>query len=119
MRSEFSKRVKVDRFRHAEGRCEHVDATGHRCNKFLMSADIFYDHHIADGIGGEPTFDNCRVLCKTHHDEKTRRHDVPRIAKTKRQAERNAGIRKPSRPMDGSRNSPWKKKMDGTTEKRQ
>jgi hypothetical protein len=39
--------------------------------------------------------DNCAVLCHVCHDEKTRKHDVPRIAKMKRVRDRHNGITAP------------------------
>lgn len=95
MRHEFPKRVKVAAWARAEGRCEHIDADGERCNKKLHAGDINYDHVLADGLGGTPTLDNCEVLCKAHHDLKTFTHDVPRIAKTKRVHARHIGADKP------------------------
>lgn len=41
-----------------------------------------------------------------------------RVAKGKRVAEKSYGWRRASRPMDGSRASPWKKRMDGTVVRR-
>jgi 5-methylcytosine-specific restriction protein A len=108
MRREFPSKVKALAFQRAKGCCE-------QCNRGvkLLVGDVFYDHIIADGIGGDNSLDNCQVLCKSHHDGKTRKHDVPRIAKVKRIRLREAGIRKRSR-FPGSRDSRFKKRMDGT-----
>ncbi len=78
-RREFPAKVRVAAFERAAGRCERED-----CRKQLFPGDIFYDHVIPDALGGEPTLENCQVLCKSHHDPKTRAEDIPRIAKTKR-----------------------------------
>lgn len=89
MRKEFPAKVKAEAHLRAKGCCE-------LCNSGvkLRVGDIFYDHVIADGLGGEPTLENCQVLCRSHHDAKTRQHDVPRIAKGKRIRRREAGIKK-------------------------
>lgn len=90
MRREFPKQVKRDAFMRADGFCEHKG-----CGCKLFRGNIFYDHVIPDGLGGEPTLDNCQVLCKSCHNIKTRKTDVPRIAKAKRIHDRDIGIRKP------------------------
>ncbi len=91
-RREFSAKIRADAFARAKGCCEHPD-----CGKKLHPGDIFYDHVIADGLGGPPTLDNCQVLCKSHHDPKTRLEDVPAIAKAKRRHAKHFGARAPSR----------------------
>lgn len=100
MRREFSKQVKRDAFMRANGCCEG-------CGARLTVAKFAYDHRIPDGLGGEPTFENCQVLCLPCHKIKTRKKDVPAIAKTKRIQDRAIGIRKPRsirawRKFDGS-----------------
>jgi len=107
-RHEFSAKTKVSAFERAKGACE-LCCTGIK----LRPGDIFYDHVIADALGGEATLENCQVLCRSHHDAKTRKDDVPAIAKAKRRQRNHAGIRKPSR-FPASRDSKWKKKLDGS-----
>lgn len=107
MRREFSKAVKAEAFHRARGCCELCAS----CVK-LMVGDIFYDHRVPDGLGGEPTLENCQVLCKSHHDAKTRKTDVPAIAKSKRIQLREMGIKKRSR-FPGSKDSPFKAKVGG------
>lgn len=89
MRREFSKQTKRDALKRAYGKCE---AEG--CGA-LFGVKFHFDHVIADGLGGEPTLDNCAVLCHPCHDEKTRKHDVPLIAKSKRIQDRHNGIKRP------------------------
>jgi 5-methylcytosine-specific restriction enzyme A len=100
-RREFSKQVKRDALRRAAGKCENETCGA------LFGVKFHFDHDIADGLGGEPTLENCKVLCHACHDEKTRKHDVPLIAKTKRIQDRHNGIKKPRtmtrwRRFDGS-----------------
>lgn len=92
MRREFPTKVRLEALARCMGHCE-------QCGwKLMDSADYHYDHVAPDGIGGEPTLDNCQVLCRGCHREKTRKIDVPRVAKMKRQRNKNFGIYKPKRP---------------------
>jgi hypothetical protein len=51
-----------------------------------------YEHIIADGLGGTPTLDNCRVHCKTCADLKTHQEDNPRMAKADRVIKATYGL---------------------------
>ena len=104
MRREFPKPVKREALRRAAGNCEECGA--------LHGVKFHFDHAIADGLGGEPTLENCAVLCHVCHNDKTRNHDVPRIAKMKRVRDLHQGIRKTSR-FPGSKSSRFKKKING------
>src|ERR1051326_9126025 len=102
MRREFAKQVKRDAFLPANGRCE-----GENCSARRTIGKYHYDHNIPNAPGGEPTLDNCVVLCIACHREKTSSRDVPVIAKTKRIRDRQQGIKKPRsirawRRFDGS-----------------
>lgn len=94
MRREFSKQVKRDAFLRANGQCEG-HPYGDRCPVKLTIGKYHYDHDIADGLGGEPILENCKVLCLACHKSKTGKRDIPAIAKTKRIQDRQIGIRKP------------------------
>ncbi len=85
MRREFNRQTKRDALRRANKQCEACGVP--------FGMKFHFDHDIADGLGGEPTLANCKVLCHTCHAEKTRKHDVPLIAKTKRISDRHNGIR--------------------------
>jgi 5-methylcytosine-specific restriction endonuclease McrA len=63
-------------------------------------------------MGGRATMDNCQVICRECHRDKTGR-DVSDIAKAKRRERKNLGIRKRS-AFAGSRDSKFKKKVDGS-----
>lgn len=110
-RSEFPGKVKAAAALRANGRCE-------LCTARLASGGYHYDHIVPDGLGGPPTLENCQVLCKACHGAKTAKKDVPAVAKMKRQRAAAVGAKTSSRPMDGSRNSPWKRRMDGRVERR-
>lgn len=99
MRREFTKAIKRDAAARAQGRCEN-------CSSRLAYGDYHYDHVIADALGGEPTLDNCQVLCRTCHSLKTTERDVPLAAKAKRISDRAQGIKKHKRKIP-QRVNPW------------
>lgn len=107
-RSEFTKRTKLAALARA----------GEVCEECLLRPVAEFDHAIPAAIGGGNDLANCVALCRRCHANKTRKRDVPQIAKSKRIAEKRAGVRKSKRPMPGSRASGWRKRMDGTTERR-
>ena len=111
MRREFPARVKVAAYERSGGFCE-------ACSCRLQIGRIHYDHVLPDALGGEPTFENCAVLCHACHAVKTTDEDVPRIAKMKRQRAAHLGAKTSKRPMPGSRASGLKKHMDGRVSKR-
>lgn len=45
-----------------------------------------YEHRIPVALDGENTEENLWLACRECHSEKTRKQDIPRIAKAKRQA---------------------------------
>ena len=106
MRREFSNKVKAEAYLRAAGKCE-------QCNASIKHKPVHYDHDIPDDLGGEPVLSNCSVLCVPCHKEKTRSNDMPRIAKGRRIRKREMGIKKRS-SFACSRQSKWKKKLDGS-----
>jgi 5-methylcytosine-specific restriction protein A len=120
VRQEFSKPTRRLALERSEGRCEGVGIlyglkAGLRCNAPLNRGKTF-DHVTADGLGGEPTLENCLVICPTCNAVKTHKGDTPRIAKMKRQRDDHLGIKsRSSRPMPGSKGSGLRRRMDGTT----
>lgn len=110
MRQEFPARIKAAAALRADGKCES-------CTRKLMTGDYHYDHEIPDQLGGQPTLENCKVLCKSCHGTKTAKTDIPRIAKAKRNFNAARGIRKRSK-FACSRTGKWRKKINGTVELR-
>jgi hypothetical protein len=98
-RREFSKQIKRDAFLRAKGKCE-----AESCGARLTLGKFHYDHVIPDGLGGEPTLDNCAVLCTACHGEKTRKRDVPAIAKAKRIEDRQRGTSHDGSPPQAEAN---------------
>ena len=77
------------------------------------------DHILPVALGGTNDSKNLQILCKPCHRSKTSQSDIPSIAKTKRLKARHLGARSPStRPIPGSRRSPWKRKLDGSVVRR-
>jgi 5-methylcytosine-specific restriction protein A len=96
VRQEFPKPVKRAALKRAAGKCENPTCGA------LFGVKFHFDHDIADGLGGEPTLENCKVLCHPCHDEKTRKHDVPLIAKVKRVSDKHNGITGPKRKIQSA-----------------
>jgi 5-methylcytosine-specific restriction endonuclease McrA len=113
MRTEFTKQTMRLALERAESLCEGILSSGERCNAKLSIGKYHFDHVIPDAIGGDNSLTNCQVLCVACHKSKTTKIDVPMIAKAKRVADQHRGIRKQSR-FPGSRDSKWKKRIDGT-----
>jgi 5-methylcytosine-specific restriction protein A len=110
-RREFSAKVRRDAAKRAGGVCEG-------CGFWLRPGTYHYDHIVPDGLGGEPTLENCAVLCSHCHKIKTARRDNPIMQKADRQR-KMAENRKVSRsPLPFGRGSPLKKKMDGSVVRR-
>ncbi|MDJ0513100.1 MAG: HNH endonuclease signature motif containing protein [Methyloceanibacter sp.] len=110
-RSEFPKSVKREAFERAGGKCEE-------CTRFLTPGKFQYDHVLADGLGGKPTLENCRVLCDWCHGLKSANDDVPKMAKADRGRAKIMEGKKSKRPVPGSRGTKFRKRMDGTVERR-
>lgn len=111
MRQEFTSKTKLAAWDRCKGRCE-------RCTAKVLGTPE-YDHIVPAAVGGSNDLDNCAVLCRTCHGLKTHRTDVPEIAKTKRIKAKRAGATKSqSRPLAGTKASGWRKRMDGSVERR-
>lgn len=88
-RQEFPRAVKVAAIKRATVNGQvYCEACG--C---MTKGKFEIDHVRPDGLLGEPTIENARILCVACHKEKTK-SDVRSIAKAKRVEARNLGIRK-------------------------
>jgi 5-methylcytosine-specific restriction protein A len=93
-------------------RCEN-------CGNILVSGNITYEHLDPDGLGGEPTLENCGVWCTRPCSKGKDKIDNPRMAKADAVLKSTYGLRaKSSRPMPGSKASGLRKRMNGTVERR-
>jgi 5-methylcytosine-specific restriction endonuclease McrA len=100
-------RVKARLYLDAEGRCKH-------CTRFIDGSALVgeYDHIIPLILGGENKESNLQLLCSECHATKSLL-DVKLKAKVARVRKRHLGLRKPSK-FACSRDSRWKKKIDGS-----
>ena len=96
-RQEFSPKTKLEAFARSKGNCEHCGV------KIRPGNGPHYDHATPDAVGGEPTLENCQVLCKPCHSVKTAKTDVPEIAKTKRIRNKHINVVERNRGFRGSR----------------
>jgi len=88
-RREFTVKVRTAAEKRAAGNCEG-------CGIGLRVGHFHFDHDVPDGLGGEPTLENCRVLCLTCHRIKTHEQDNPRMQKADRAKKKIAlSFRKP------------------------
>jgi len=95
----FTTKVKRERLAHAQGKCEATGpiyglSSGRQCGADL-GFGVEFDHFDLVANSKDNSFDNCRAVCPACHRFKTSKHDVPRAAKTLRQQDKNAGIRRP------------------------
>lgn len=115
-RTEFPQSVRKAAFRRC---CRNGMPHCETCGIELRSGNIIYEHVDPDGLGGEPTIENCKVHCRNCAKTKTVTEDNPRMAKADRVLKKAFGLKaRVSRPMPGSRASGLKKKMNGTVERR-
>jgi 5-methylcytosine-specific restriction enzyme A len=111
MRQEFPAKVKLAAFQRSKGFCESPT-----CGARLTTGKFTYDHRIPDQLDGEPTLENCQVICWACDKPKTRK-DAGDIAKAKRRERKHLGIRKRS-TFACSRDSAFKKKITGEVVRR-
>lgn len=89
-RKEFPAAVKRAAFRRCcekdgKPRCEN-------CGNILVSGNITYEHLDPDGLGGEPTLQNCGVWCTRPCSKGKDRIDNPRMAKADRVLRKAYGL---------------------------
>jgi len=90
-RREFTQKVRKEALRrctrNSKPHCETCDT------ELNERTGIIFEHVIPDGLGGEPTLDNCKVHCKTCADIKTHTEDNPRMRKADRTVKKRFGLR--------------------------
>jgi 5-methylcytosine-specific restriction endonuclease McrA len=62
------------------------------CPAELGPGNIIYEHIVPDGLGGQPTLENCKVHCRNCADVKTFTEDNPRMQKADRVLKKNYGL---------------------------
>lgn len=113
-RREFSATVRRQAWARCGGRCEGPLCGGVK----LFPGRFTFDHDNPDALGGEPTLENCRVLCDLCNGKKTS-DDVRRIRKADRQTRAIIGKPPSKRPMPHGKNSPTKRTFGGQVIPRQ
>lgn len=105
-------RVRVRVYLRYGGRCQCG------CDRLILTGELWNaDHKIAIINGGENRESNLVPLIEAHHRVKTRA-DVAMKSVTYESRKRHLGLKKSKHPMPGSRASGWKRKMDGSWERR-
>jgi len=121
-RREFPAKVRAQAFERAGGCCE-ADGCGVKLGIPGAPAHHF-DHVLPDGLGGRADLENCEVLCAPCHRAKTSDRDslaggdVQKIAKANRLRAKAQKITGRKAIIPGSRASNWKRRIDGTVERR-
>jgi len=106
MRSEFSSKIRKAAWERCKGLCEG-------CTAKLFPGRFQFDHTKPDGLGGEPTLDNCKVLCTACHTVKTVEQDRPLMQKADNIRAKHFGLGKAKRPW-----SQFRKKLNGEVVRR-
>lgn len=91
------------------------------CGRKIGAGEPWIDEHLrALGLGGSNDWENRGPAHKACAEAKTRKEDMPRIVKAKRQKLSHLGLKKPKgRPLPGTKASGWKHNMDGSWERRE
>jgi hypothetical protein len=115
-RNEFPASVKREALERSNGICEchlipHVFKLA--CGLPLGTGNTFFEHINPDEIRKDNSLENCAALSKTCWRYKTDHHDLPIIAKAKRNFDSNNGIHRWRQRLPGGRFDPIKKKMNG------
>jgi 5-methylcytosine-specific restriction endonuclease McrA len=99
-RTEFPQPVRKAAFARA---CKDGKPHCEKCGKFIRAGHLIFEHLIPDGLGGEPTLENCGVYCRPCADIKTVEEDNPRMNKADRVLKRAYGLGKRRRTIPGRR----------------
>ena len=105
-------RHRLAAFLAAKGRCQRYGWVIHPGKRWEL------DHVMPLALGGRDEPSNWQVLCAACHSHKTRRTDIPAIAKATRVRAKHLGAWQPTRVIRGGRRSRWKRKIDGTVVRR-
>lgn len=99
-RREFSQKVRKATFARACLQCcvdgvENIPGRPQceNCGKEVRSGGFIYEHVDPDGLGGEPTADNCKLHCTSCADTKTTEEDNPRMRKADAVLKSTYGLR--------------------------
>jgi 5-methylcytosine-specific restriction enzyme A len=112
MRRPITTKERLTLFLAAHGQCQ-------RCGWRLSPGTRWeVDHVIPLALGGRDDVSNMQVLCQACHGSKTARQDLPAMGKARRIRARHLGAERPRHILPGSRRSRWKKRLDGSVQRR-
>ncbi|MFD0987414.1 HNH endonuclease [Methyloligella solikamskensis] len=111
-RKRLSAKQRIAVFNNAKGIC-HI--CGGRVNEYREAWDV--EHEIPLALGGLDEESNWRLAHRKCHRSKTS-SDMSAIAKSHRVYNRMIGAHRPKSPMPCGRQSPWKRKLNGTVVRR-
>ena len=106
-RQEFSVKTRRAAYVRSDGVCECG------CGVEFGKERVEYDHVQACDLGGDNSLENCKALRQSCHKAKTRR-DMVHIKKARRGERDRLGLGRKKSSFPGSRNSRFKKAVDGT-----
>lgn len=105
-------RVRLRVFNREGGKC-------HKCTRKISAGENWTCEHVkALCNDGENRERNLACTCSNCLPQKNAA-DVAEKSAVYETRKRHLGLHKPKRPMPGSRASRWRKRMDGTTERRE
>ncbi len=105
-------RVKLRIWERYGGKCQ---TCGRKCG--VGGEKFDYDHRVPLCAGGEHAELNIQLLCVGCHKSKTVT-DTREKSDHAKSMKKRLGLRRTSRPIPGSKASPWKKLMSGEVVKR-
>lgn len=88
------------------------------CGLKIQGSNWICDHRLAIINGGQNRESNLGPVCYRCDKTKKTPADVKAKSETYRKRASYLGVKRKSRPIPGSRASGWKRKVDGTWEKR-
>jgi hypothetical protein len=94
-----------------DGRC-------YKCNQRLEIKGWDAEHPQALELLGPDDIEALMPICKPCHKVKTA-DDIGKVAKARSARDKHIGAKRPRNPLPGSKASPWRKRMDGTVERRE
>jgi len=106
-----SQAVRIRIFRMQDGRCP-------ACSRNLQPGNITCDHIKPLEDGGENREANLQLICTDPCSLRKTGDENRRRAKADRVAAKRLGFKQSRHPVLGSRQSPWKRKLDGTVVRR-